>query len=99
MPATEEQRSALAEYLDGVLEGTASLSALLEEPGSHTEALEPCFHGLHHYLSDEDMRLKSPAYRRMQDEEMKLLIRLLREGASTQHVSRVSFLVSTRPDS
>jgi hypothetical protein len=96
MSATQDQRSALAEYLEGVLGGRGSLSELLETPGPHREALEHCFHGLHHYLNDYDIRSKDPAYRRMQDEEMKLLIHLLRQGASDEEVSRVSFLGRAR---
>jgi hypothetical protein len=93
--STQDQNEALASRLEGVLVRGEALSLLLEEPGPLLKALQPCFHGLQHYLADEDIRAKDEKYRQMQENEMRQLIRLLRTGAERSRVGRVSFLSPT----
>jgi hypothetical protein len=88
----QSQRTALACHLEEVLAGKASLEALLRSPGPLSGVIEPCVHGLHHFLADQDIRAKDPEYRRMQENEMATLIRLLHEGASEGQLAKVSFL-------
>ena len=93
--STQSQNEALASRLEGVLVRGEALDLLLEEPGPLVEALRPCLHGLQHYLADEDIRAKDEKYRQMQENEMRLLIHLLRTGADPSHVERISFLSTT----
>jgi hypothetical protein len=92
---TQDRNDALATRLEGVLARSESLGALLEEPGALLEALQPCFHGLLHYLADDDIRAKDEEYRRMQEDELRLMIRLLRDGADARRLSRIDFLRHT----
>ena len=82
----------LAEKLEGVLAGTMDILALLDDALSYGEPMKHCYHGLWHYQSDADIRAKDPAYRSMQDSEMRKLIDLLRTEAPGSKLSRVSFL-------
>jgi hypothetical protein len=93
--STQAQNEALASRLEGVLGRGEALHLLLEEPGPLSEALRPCFHGLQHYLADEDIRAKDEKYRQMQENEMLALISLLRTGADPSRVARISFLSPT----
>jgi hypothetical protein len=83
----------LARELQLVLEGEVSLADVLEDP-RHVlgRALTACFHGLQHYLADEDIRTADAEYRRMQEGEMRRLIGLLKEGADDAELRRVHFL-------
>jgi hypothetical protein len=94
---SREQSGALARYLEDVLAGKTSLAPLLESPESHAVAIAPCFHGLHHYLTDEDIRMREPEYREMQEDEMRKMIRLLRDGAPSERLLKISFLARTLP--
>ena len=47
---------------------------------------------LEHYLADTDIRERDPAYRAMQDAEMKKLVNLLRAGAPDVELAKVTFL-------
>jgi len=47
---------------------------------------------LEHYLADEDIRGRDPAYRVMQEAEMEKLVTLLRAGASDNDLANVTFL-------
>jgi hypothetical protein len=93
--STQAQNEALASRLEGILVRGEALDLLLDEPGPLLEALHPCFHGLQHYLAVEDIRAKDEKYRQMQDNEMRLLIRLLRTGAEPSRVGKISFLSPT----
>jgi hypothetical protein len=93
--SSQAQNEALANRLEGVLVRSEALDLLLEEPGPLSEALRPCFHGLQHYLADEDIRAKDEKYRQIQENEMLLLIRLLRTGAEPSRIRSISFLSPT----
>ncbi len=96
---TPDQCNALAVELEKVFAGKASLAALLDSPGLHSDALSSCFHGLQHYLADDDIRTKDVWYREMQEKEFRLLIHLLRSGANPRQISRIDFLSPTsEPD-
>lgn len=92
---TQDQCDALALELEQIIAGKSSLDTLLGSPGPHTDALWSCFHGLQHYLADEDIRRKDPWYRDMQESEMRLLVQLLRNGASAERISKIDFLSPT----
>jgi hypothetical protein len=47
---------------------------------------------LEHYLSDGERRARDPAHRRMQNEELGKLIRLLETGASAERLRNITFL-------
>ena len=87
----------LAARLEGVLAGTETLHALLASPGLLFNALQPCLHGLQHYLADSDIRGRDADYRQMQEDEMRLLIYLLRQAADPATLSKVDFLSRTAP--
>ena len=82
----------LADQLQRVLDGGLSLDDLLENPSNQGDALESCFHGLQHFLSDNDIRAKDAGYREMQETEMRKLITLLRSGADHRVLSKIHFL-------
>ncbi|MBD8530576.1 MULTISPECIES: hypothetical protein [unclassified Massilia] len=83
---------ALAAELQCVLDGMAKLQDVLDNPVNQGDELQSCFHGLQHFLADEDIRAKDGAYRQMQEAEMRKLIRLLRSGADCSLLSTVHFL-------
>jgi hypothetical protein len=58
--------------------------------------LDAVFANLHHYLDDEDIRVRDPEYRAMQEAELAKLISLLRSGASQTRLEEVTFLVRSR---
>ena len=82
----------LARDLQSVLEGITPLEAVLDNPRHQQGALPACFHGLQHFLADEGIRAKDQDYRRMQEEEMRKLIRLLLAGADDVTLRRITFL-------
>lgn len=88
----ENEYRRLAKKLEGVLAGDVDIHALLNDALSFGEPMEHCYHGLHHYASDADIRSRDAIYRSMQDGEMKKLIALLRAEAAPEKLSRVSFL-------
>lgn len=85
----------LADALEKVLCGHVELGVVLEQPLRFHPAIESCFHGLHHFLADQDIRSKDPAYRKMQETEMRRLIVLLRSGAAPEEIRRITFLGSS----
>jgi hypothetical protein len=87
-----DQRAMLAKELEAVLSGGVDLGSLLKDPSMFREPMEHCFHGLHHFLADADIRAREPAYASMQISEMRKLISLLRSGASSQQLESVHFL-------
>lgn len=82
----------LAKQLEAVLEGALPLEAILEDPKNFAGSMSICFHGLHHFLADRDIREKDSAYRLTQENEMRKLICLLRSGADDQALSKITFL-------
>jgi hypothetical protein len=86
----------LAQDLQAVLEGTVRLEWILEDRCRHQGPLAACFHGLQHFLADHDIRMKDDEYRRMQEDEMRELIRLLRAGADDATLGRITFLGAAR---
>lgn len=48
-----------------------------------------------HFLDDEKIRAKDPAYKKMQYVELKKLITLLETGASAEQIREINFLTST----
>ena len=86
----------LAQNLQSVLERTLRLEAVLEDPRHQQGPLAACFHGLQHFLADEDIRTRDEEYRRMQENEMRKLIRLLRTGADDATLRRITFLGAAR---
>lgn len=83
---------ALAAQLQRVLDGRAKLQDILDDPATQGDELQSCFHGLQHFLADEDIRAKDDEYRQMQEAEMRKLIRLLLSGADCRLLSAVHFL-------
>ncbi|MCV2371413.1 hypothetical protein [Roseateles oligotrophus] len=82
----------LADQLQLVLDGRISLDNVSDNPENAGEPLASCFHGLQHFLMDEDIRTKDSAYLEMQESEMRKLIALLRQGADGKVLARISFL-------
>src|SRR6218665_2889760 len=89
MAATAQR---LADQLQLVLDGQLSLDDLLEQPANRGDALNSCFHGLQHFLMDEDIRAKDLAYREMQEHELRKLIALLRSNADVERLAKIHFL-------
>jgi hypothetical protein len=86
----------LASDLQRVLEGAMRLEDVLEDPRHvHGRPLAACFHGLQHFLMDEDFRAKDPEYRKMQEDEMRKLIRLLETEADEETLRCIHFLGRT----
>lgn len=86
----------LADELEKVLCGQVELEAVLDQPLRFNPAIESCFHGLQHFLADQDIRSRDPAYRKMQETEMQRLIELLRSGATPEEIQHITFLGSSR---
>ena len=84
--------TSLADQLELVLDGRMPLEDVLASGNSTVEPLINCFHGLQHFLADEDIRAKDAGYRRMQVSEMRKLIGLLRSGADGKTLSKISLL-------
>lgn len=82
----------LAVQLQRVLDGEAKLQDVLDDRINQGNELQSCFHGLQHFLADDDIRAKDTEYRQMQEAEMRKLIRLLRSGAECSVLSSVHFL-------
>jgi hypothetical protein len=82
----------LAAQLQRVLDGVVRLQDILDDPANQGDELQSCFHGLQHFLADEDIRARDNEYRQMQEAEMRKLIRLLRSGADCSLLSTVHFL-------
>ena len=82
----------LAEQLEGVLLGNVDVNALLEEPSWFAGSTAACYHGLQHYAADEDIRRRDVEYSGMQRSEMRKLIALLRSGANSTQLERITFL-------
>jgi hypothetical protein len=57
--------------------------------------LDPVFANLHHYIGGEDIREREPGYRAMQEAELDK-IALLRAGAPSQDLRRITFLGRSR---
>ena len=83
---------ALADQLQGVLDGVIALEDVLDAPGNQGEILQSCIHGLGHYLVDDGIRAKDAVYRQMQETELRRLIALLRSGADSRLLSKIHFL-------
>jgi len=47
---------------------------------------------VYHFLSDFDIHEKDPQYKKMQENEMKKLISLIRKGSSIKDMLKISFL-------
>jgi tRNA A37 N6-isopentenylltransferase MiaA len=62
---------------------------------SDSEVLNAIWDNLHHYLDDADIRERDESYRDMQENELRKLIRMLREDAPVAHLRRISFLTVT----
>ncbi len=92
---TQSQGVALADLLEKVLAGEVTIQSVIDAPENDNAALASCFHGLQHFLLDQTLRESDPAYRQMQEREMRLLIGCLWDGASTEAIRRISFLGST----
>lgn len=43
-----------------------------------------------HYITDEDVRGKNPAYKKMQDDSLKELISLLKKNASKEEILKIT---------
>lgn len=43
-----------------------------------------------HYITDEDVRLKNPEYKKMQDESLKELISLLKKDAPREEILKIT---------
>ena len=69
-----------------------SLHRVIDDPANAGEPLASCFHGLQHFLMDEDIRAEDSAYRQMQESEMRKLIELLRSDVGGETLARVSLL-------
>ena len=82
----------LAEKLECVLKGTVSLDGVLADPINFEGLAGSCFHGLQHFLADEDIRAWDSSYREMQENEMRKLIVLLKSGADSKALAAVTFL-------
>ena len=86
------ERQHLADQLEGVLAGTVDLQAVLEDAMRFNGPLAHCYSNLFHFLSDADIRARDPAWRTMQESEMRKLMVLLRSEAPATKLGRISFL-------
>ena len=68
------------------------MESVLADPANFIGPAAASFHGLQHFVADEDIRAKDSAYRAMQEHEMQRLIRLLKSGADAQELSKITFL-------
>jgi hypothetical protein len=95
MPVENVKRGELADDLEFLSTGTFSIEAFrakYERYCKESALLEAIWESLEHYLSDGDIRQRDAGYRRMQEAELKTLIRLLRSAASNTELARISFL-------
>ncbi len=92
MADAESTASTLAAALEGVLDGSVDLDAVLHDDAWKSAELEACYHGLMHFLVDADIRAKDANYREMQEAGMRELIRRLRCGGSAGQLAEISFL-------
>lgn len=72
--------------------GALALESVLADPANFEGVAEASFHGLQHFLADADIRAKDSAYREMQYGEMQRLIRLLKSGARSESLAKITFL-------
>ena len=82
----------LAEKLQGVLDGILPLEKILADQKNFEGSAEGCFHGLYHFLADGDIRARDSIYREMQETEMRRLIGLLKSGADSKALAKITFL-------
>ena len=82
----------LANKLEAVLAGTLSLDSVLADPANFEGSAEVAFYGLQHFLADAGIRAKDSGYRTMQEDEMRKLIGLLKSGADSKAIAKISFL-------
>lgn len=82
----------LANMLEAVLAGSLSLESVLADLTNFEDSTKVAFHGLQHFLTDADIRAKNSWYRTMQENEMRKLIGLLKSGADTRAIAKISFL-------
>lgn len=82
----------LANKLEAVLAGSLALDSVLANPTNFRGPAEVAFYGLQHFLADADIRAKDSWYRTMQENEMRKLIGLLKSGADSKAVAKISFL-------
>lgn len=91
-----EKLTQFADDLDLLLGGIISVEQFRQRYPSSVfavdEDLDALMANVQHFLSDEDIRLRDDAYRRMQESEMRKLIDGIREGTPVRTLQKISFL-------
>jgi hypothetical protein len=88
-------QSLLADDLQRLLEGQLDETAFRNRhsPPWHGAVIETIMANVEHFLADSDIRARDPAYREVQESEMRKLIALLR-GERLDEAQRITFLGS-----
>lgn len=87
----------LANDLERHLHGTVDAEFIRDQYGNTNNSdIATLMCSIEHFLSDSDIRGKEINYRKMQEEEMTKLIKLLRSGGIND-AKRISFLQKSKP--
>lgn len=91
------EHASLVADLEALLSDALSASDFRRKYQSESDSvvLDAIWENLQHYLEDADSRARDESCRDMQQNELRKLIRMLREHAPVAHLRRISFLTVT----